>query len=134
MIIEESQADRVLRRLDRALDLFEAIWRQLAITARAEGSHEPISTVGVIWVVASRLRVSPHDVVASREKRAKEARAVAMYVARQQTRESYPEIARVFRCHHTAVISAVQRVSEALKRDAAMRSTVNSIETAIAAS
>ena len=56
-------------------------------------------------------------------------RAVAMYLARHHTKDSYPDLARAFGGkHHTTVISAVQKIIERLKDDASLRSEVHAIE------
>lgn len=56
-----------------------------------------------------------------------QARAVAMYVARKLTNESYPTIGREFRKHHTTVITAVRRIEACLKTDAALRAMVEQV-------
>jgi chromosomal replication initiator protein len=56
-------------------------------------------------------------------------RAVAMYLARQHTKESYPDLGRAFGGkHHTTVISAVEKTAKRLKNDAALRGEIHAIE------
>jgi chromosomal replication initiator protein len=56
-------------------------------------------------------------------------RAVAMYLARQHTKESYPDLGRSFGGkHHTTVISAVEKTAKRLKNDAALRGEIHAIE------
>jgi chromosomal replication initiator protein len=56
-------------------------------------------------------------------------RAVAMYLARQHTKESYPDLGRAFGGkHHTTVISAVEKTIKRLKTDPALRGEVHAIE------
>ncbi len=56
-------------------------------------------------------------------------RAVAMYLARQHTKDSYPDLGRSFGGkHHTTVISAVEKTSKRLKADAGLRGEVHAIE------
>jgi len=56
-------------------------------------------------------------------------RAVAMYLARQHTKDSYPDLGRSFGGkHHTTVISAVEKTSRRLKTDAALRGEIHAIE------
>jgi len=56
-------------------------------------------------------------------------RAVAMYLARAHTKESYPDLGRSFGGkHHTTVISAVEKVTKRLKSDATLRGELHAIE------
>jgi len=56
-------------------------------------------------------------------------RAVAMYLARQHTKESYPDLGRAFGGkHHTTVISAVEKTVKRLKNDPALRGEIHAIE------
>jgi len=52
-----------------------------------------------------------------------------MYLARQHTKDSYPDLGRGFGGkHHTTVISAVEKVAARLRDDAALRSEIHAIE------
>jgi chromosomal replication initiator protein len=52
-----------------------------------------------------------------------------MYLARQHTKESYPDLGRAFGGkHHTTVISAVEKTAKRLKNDAALRGEIHAIE------
>ncbi len=56
-------------------------------------------------------------------------RAVAMYLARKHTGESYPDLGRAFgNKHHTTVLSACEKVTEKLKTDAALRGEIHAVE------
>ncbi|MBL4632728.1 MAG: chromosomal replication initiator protein DnaA, partial [Kofleriaceae bacterium] len=56
-------------------------------------------------------------------------RAVAMYLARTHTKESYPDLGRSFGGkHHTTVISAVDKITKKLVDDNALRGEINAIE------
>ncbi len=56
-------------------------------------------------------------------------RAVAMYLARTHTKESYPDLGRSFGGkHHTTVISAVEKITKKLVDDGALRGEINAIE------
>lgn len=56
-------------------------------------------------------------------------RAVAMYLARTHTNDSYPDLGRSFGGkHHTTVISAVDKVTKRLKTDATLRGELHAIE------
>jgi chromosomal replication initiator protein len=56
-------------------------------------------------------------------------RAIAMYLARVHTKESYPDLGRAFGGkHHTTVISAVEKVTKKLKDDNGLRGEIAAIE------
>jgi chromosomal replication initiator protein len=56
-------------------------------------------------------------------------RAVAMYLARTHTKESYPDLGRAFGGkHHTTVIAAVEKVTTKLRDDNGLRGEVAAIE------
>jgi len=56
-------------------------------------------------------------------------RAVAMYLARTHTKESYPDLGRAFGGkHHTTVISAVEKITKKLPEDDGLRGEVSAIE------
>ena len=54
---------------------------------------------------------------------------LAMFLARQHTGDSYPDLGRAFGGkHHTTVISAVEKIALRQKNDAALRSELHAIE------
>jgi chromosomal replication initiator protein len=56
-------------------------------------------------------------------------RAVAMYLARTHTKESYPDLGRAFGGkHHTTVISAVEKITKKLVDDNGLRGEISAIE------
>ena len=56
-------------------------------------------------------------------------RAIAMYLARTHTKESYPDLGRAFGGkHHTTVISAVEKIAKKMKEDNGLRGEINAIE------
>jgi chromosomal replication initiator protein len=56
-------------------------------------------------------------------------RAIAMYLARKHTKESYPDLGRSFGGkHHTTIISAVDKIRRRVEADAALRSELHAIE------
>jgi len=56
-------------------------------------------------------------------------RAVAMYLARTHTKESYPDLGRAFGGkHHTTIISAVEKITNKLPNDDGLRGEVSAIE------
>lgn len=84
----------------------------------------------VIKAVASYYSLKPNDIKSERRhKSVATPRAVAMYLARHHTKDSYPDLARAFGGkHHTTVISAVQKIIERLKDDASLRAEIHAIE------
>jgi chromosomal replication initiator protein len=89
-----------------------------------------VTVDSVIKAVASYYGVQARDIKSERRYKAVTApRAVAMYLARHHTKDSYPAIARAFGGkHHTTVISAVQKIMERVKDDAALRRELHAIE------
>jgi chromosomal replication initiator protein len=92
--------------------------------------REVITVDTVIKSVAGYYGLKPSDIKSERRhKSVATPRAVAMYLARHHTKDSYPDLARAFGGkHHTTVISAVQKIIERLKDDASLRSEVHAIE------
>jgi chromosomal replication initiator protein len=92
--------------------------------------REVITVEGVIKAVASYYGLKPGDIKSERRhKSVATPRAVAMYLSRHHTKDSYPDLARAFGGkHHTTVISAVQKIIERLKDDASLRSEIHAIE------
>ncbi len=92
--------------------------------------REIITPDGVIKCVASYYGLKPSDIKSERRhKSVATPRAVAMYLSRHHTKDSYPDLARAFGGkHHTTVISAVQKIIERLKDDASLRSEIHAIE------
>jgi len=95
--------------------------------------REIITVEGVIKHVASYYGLKPSDIKSERRhKSVATPRAVAMYLARHHTKDSYPDLARAFGGkHHTTVISAVQKIIERLKEDASLRSEIHAIESLV---
>lgn len=95
--------------------------------------REIITVESVIKSVASYYGLKPSDIKSERRhKSVATPRAVAMYLSRHHTKDSYPDLARAFGGkHHTTVISAVQKIIERLKDDASLRSEIHAIESMI---
>jgi chromosomal replication initiator protein len=95
--------------------------------------REIITVESVIKVVASYYGLKPSDIKSERRhKSVATPRAVAMYISRHHTKDSYPDLARAFGGkHHTTVISAVQKILERIKDDASLRSEIHAIESMI---
>ena len=94
---------------------------------------EIITVDAVIRVVANYYNLKPADIKSQRRHKSLAApRAVAMYLARQHTKDSYPDLGRGFGGkHHTTVISAVEKVAARLRDDAALRSEIHAIESSL---
>jgi chromosomal replication initiator protein len=92
--------------------------------------REVITVDSIIKTVASYYGLKPADIKSDRRhKSLANPRAVAMYLSRHHTKDSYPDLARAFGGkHHTTVISAVQKIAERLKEDASLRSEIHAIE------
>jgi chromosomal replication initiator protein len=99
-----------------------------------EGSLAPhpehISVERVLRAVAGYYNIKIADLKSPRRhKTIAHPRAVAMYLARQHTRESYPDLGRAFGGkHHTTVLSAVEKVSKRLKSEPGLRGEIHAIE------
>jgi chromosomal replication initiator protein len=95
--------------------------------------REVITVDGVIKAVANYYGLKPSDIKSERRhKSVATPRAVAMYISRNHTKDSYPDLARAFGGkHHTTVISAVQKIVIRVKEDASLRSEIHAIESII---
>ncbi|CAN5854460.1 chromosomal replication initiator protein DnaA [soil metagenome] len=103
---------------------------QETLGAAISRPREIITVDSVIKAVASYYGLKPSDIKSERRhKSVATPRAVAMYLARHHTKDSYPDLARSFGGkHHTTVISAVQKIIERLKDDASLRAEVHAME------
>ncbi len=92
--------------------------------------REVITAEGVIKAVASYYGLKVSDIKSPRRhKSVASPRAIAMYLSRQHTKDSYPDLGRSFGGkHHTTVISAVEKIAERLKDDPALRSEIHALE------
>jgi chromosomal replication initiator protein len=95
--------------------------------------REHITVDTVIKAVASYYGVKAVDVKSARRHRSIAGpRAVAMYLARQHTKDSYPDLGRAFGGkHHTTVISAVEKIVDRLKNDPGLRGEIHAIESTL---
>jgi chromosomal replication initiator protein len=95
--------------------------------------REVITVDSIIKAVASYYGLKPSDIKSERRhKSVATPRAVAMYLARHHTKDSYPDLARAFGGkHHTTVISAVEKIEERVKEDHGLRGEVHAIESTI---
>jgi chromosomal replication initiator protein len=92
--------------------------------------REVITVETIIKAVANYYSLKTADIKSDRRhKSLANPRAIAMYLSRHHTKDSYPDLARAFGGkHHTTVISAVQKIAERLKEDASLRSEIHAIE------
>jgi chromosomal replication initiator protein len=92
--------------------------------------REHITVDAVIKTVASYYGLKVSDIKsARRHKSVAGPRAVAMYLARNHTKDSYPDLGRAFGGkHHTTVISAVDKISKKQKSDPGLRGELHAIE------
>jgi chromosomal replication initiator protein len=95
--------------------------------------REIITVEAIIKVVASYYGLKPAEIKSDRRhKSLANPRAIAMYLSRHHTKDSYPDLARAFGGkHHTTVISAVQKIADRVKDDASLRSEIHAIESMI---
>jgi chromosomal replication initiator protein len=114
----------------RTIDLDFA---QQTLGAAIARPPEFITVDAVIRAVANYFSLKPADIKSPRRHKSLAApRAIAMYLARQHTKDSYPDLGRAFGGkHHTTVISAVEKVATRLRDDASLRSEIHAIESAI---
>ncbi|HEU5059517.1 MAG TPA: chromosomal replication initiator protein DnaA [Kofleriaceae bacterium] len=91
---------------------------------------EHISVEHVLKAVASYYNLKVSDLKSPRRhKSLANPRAIAMYLARTHTKESYPDLGRAFGGkHHTTIISAVEKIAKRLKLDNALRSEITAVE------
>ena len=91
---------------------------------------EHLTVEHVLKTVANYYQVKIADLKSERRhKSVSHPRAVAMYLARKHTGESYPDLGRAFgNKHHTTVLSACEKMTERLKTDIALRSEIQNIE------
>jgi chromosomal replication initiator protein len=92
--------------------------------------REHLTCEAVIKAVASYYGLKVGDIKSGRRHKSLAGpRAIAMYLARQHTGDSYPDLGRAFGGkHHTTVISAVEKIALRQKNDAALRSELHAIE------
>ncbi len=92
--------------------------------------QEHLTVDSVLKAVASYYGVKVTDLKSPRRhKSIAGPRAIAMYLARAHTSESYPDLGRAFGGkHHTTILSAVEKITVRLKGDPALRGEVHAIE------
>lgn len=95
--------------------------------------REHLTVDAIIRAVASYYGLKVSDLKSSRRhKSISGPRAVAMYLARTHTKDSYPDLGRAFGGkHHTTVISAVEKTSKRLQNDPGLRGEIHAIESTL---
>jgi chromosomal replication initiator protein len=95
--------------------------------------REVITVEIVIKAVASYYGVKAGDLKSGRRHKSIAApRAVAMYLSRQHTNSSYPDLGRAFGDkHHTTIIAAVEKIAKRVKDDPALRGELHAIESTL---
>ncbi len=91
---------------------------------------EHLTCEHILKAVAGYYNVKVSDLKsARRHKSIAGPRAVAMYLARTHTNESYPDLGRSFGGkHHTTVISAVEKITRKLQENSALRGEIHAVE------
>jgi len=91
---------------------------------------EHVTVDHVLKAVASYYNLKVSDLKSPRRHKSLAGpRAVAMYLARTHTKESYPDLGRSFGGkHHTTIISAVEKITRRLKSDTALRGEIHAVE------
>jgi chromosomal replication initiator protein len=95
--------------------------------------REVITVEFVIKAVASYYGVKSADLKSGRRhKSIANPRAIAMYLSRQHTNSSYPDLGRAFGDkHHTTIIAAVEKIAKRMKDDPALRGELHAIESTL---
>ena len=95
--------------------------------------REHVTADAIIKAVANYYGLKVADIKsARRHKSIAGPRAVAMYLARTHTKDSYPDLGRGFGGkHHTTVISAVDKIAKKLKDDPGLRGEIHAIESVL---
>jgi len=106
---------------------------QETLGAAITSPREVLTSDTVIKAVASYYGLKVADIKSPRRHKSVAApRAIAMYLSRQHTKDSYPDLGRAFgNKHHTTVLSACEKISERIKTDARLRSEIQAIESSL---
>ena len=103
--------------------------QQILKTLTANGHDKRITIDSIIKAVADRWSM-PHQSlkIKSNERRIAYPRQVAMYLAKELTNSSLPEIGRAFGGkHHTTVLHSVQKIDSLRQRDGDLNRTIQSL-------
>lgn len=96
-------------------------------------TNRPITTEGIMEVVADHYSIKVADMKSKRRTRnITFPRQVAMYLIRQMTDRSLPEIGEAFGGRdHTTVIHAIEKIEKELKMDPSLQSIISELESLI---
>jgi chromosomal replication initiator protein len=114
----------------------EPLTRQTAARALSDvfaPSEAPLTMEDVLAVTAEHFKLSPDDLTSKgRRHELVVARQVAMFLIRELTTHSYPEIGHFFSGRdHSTVIYAVQKIAGQIDRDSTVAANVRSIRDAL---
>lgn len=92
-------------------------------------AHKPVTIEGIMEVVADHYSIKVAEMKSKRRTRnITYPRQVAMYLSRELTESSLPEIGEAFGGRdHTTVIHAVEKIDGELKLDPSLQSTINEL-------
>lgn len=102
---------------------------------RCEWDHSRLLIAGIQQFVASYYNIDPREMVSNRRSReVTHPRQVAMFLSREFTPKSLPDIGRRFgNRDHTTVMHALRAVAERASRDVAVRNDIEALREALAA-
>ena len=98
------------------------------------GGAEPVSvTVDRIFsAITDRYGVSRADMVGKkREKQIAEARHISVYLIRELTEMSFPNIGKLYDRDHTTILSSYQKIARHIKSDPAFSLEINELKKSI---
>ncbi len=109
--------------------------RRLLTRLAPERAQEPCTVAAILDATATQFGVGTDSLLArDRRPTVTRARKVAMYLARELTGQSFPEIGRGFGGRdHSTVLHAVRSVSTEVTRDPELAMTVNNLRTRLSA-
>ena len=92
-------------------------------------SNKSINVESIQNIVATHFNLNIHEMLSPRKSRSlARPRQIAMYLAKQHTTNSLPEIGRKFSNRdHTTVIHAVKKIESLLKKDNEIKQNINEI-------
>jgi len=92
-------------------------------------SNKSINVESIQNIVAAHFNLNIHEMLSPRKSRSlARPRQIAMYLAKQHTTNSLPEIGRKFSNRdHTTVIHAVKKIESLLKKDNEIKQSINEI-------
>ena len=93
-------------------------------------NSKTINVESIQNTVAAYFNLNIHEMLSARRSRSlARPRQIAMYLAKQHTTNSLPDIGRKFSNRdHTTVIHAVKKIDELIKKDNEIRQSINEIK------